>query len=88
MNIAAKDVLIHCPTAKVTLENAVNQLDSLHDSAFEKGINEGLTQKQCKLQLAKIRDNRTRIKDTISLADDTMKIVDEEYRRIKTAMMW
>ena len=49
---------------------------------------QGMSEKYCKTIIEKVRDNEARIKETVKLGEETMKIVDEEYRKIKTAMMW
>jgi len=47
-----------------------------------------LNKKQIKVAMQNLSDNIGRIKDTISLAGESMKITDEQYKKIKNAMMW
>ena len=51
-------------------------------------MSQGLSEKYCKSINVKVANNEARIRETIKLGEETMKILDEEYRKIKTAMMW
>ena len=88
VNQTCKDVISKCPPSKVHLEDVLAKITGMRDNAVELGMSQGLSEQYCRSAQVKIRDNEMRIKETIKLGGETMKIVDEEYRRIKTAMMW
>eukprot|EP00112_Aurelia_sp_Birch-Aquarium-sp1_P014334 Seg3085.2 transcript_id=Seg3085.2/GoldUCD/mRNA.D3Y31 product="Ras-related protein RabC" protein_id=Seg3085.2/GoldUCD/D3Y31 len=88
VNQTCKDVISKCPPSKVLLEDVLAKIAGIRDKAVDLGMSQGLSEQYCRSVQAKIRDNEARIKETVKLGGETMKIVDEEYRRIKTAMMW
>ena len=77
-----------CPSCKVALEDVLARIAPVKANVVEIGMSQGLSEKYCKKINEKVENNEARIKETIKLGEETMKILDEEYRKIKTAMMW
>lgn len=70
------------------MEDVLAKVAFVKPNIVEVGMSQGLSEQYCKKITAKVETNQARIKETIKLGEETMKIVDEEYRKIKTAMMW
>ncbi|XP_057306571.1 uncharacterized protein LOC130644831 [Hydractinia symbiolongicarpus] len=83
-----KRVLTQCPTLKINITDHLNELSALEGSALDKATNQGLNKKQAKISLQVIKDNMVRISDTIELANESMKVTDDQFKKIKNAMMW
>ena len=66
----------------------LTKIASIKDSTVELGAAQGLSEKYCRQALEKISNNELRIKETIKLGAETMKIVNGEYQKVRTAMMW
>lgn len=88
LNPACKDVTSQCPPSKVALEDVLTRIASMKGNIVEIGMSQGLSEQYCKNIVVKMDKNVARITETIKLGEETMKIVDEEYRKVKTAMMW
>lgn len=88
MGKTTKRVLIQCPTLKINITDHLNELKALEGSALEKATNHGMNKKQAKISLQVIKDNIARISDTIELANESMKVTDDQFKKIKNAMMW
>ena len=81
-------VLLQCPSLQVTLSDSHTALVELQGSANSKAAAMDFNKKQIKLCLQFINNNISRIEDTIGLADEAMKVTYDQFKRIKTAMMW
>ena len=81
-------VLSQCPTLKVNLSDHFNSLRTMQEAATEKATEQGLNKKQIKLALDAFKYNLERIKDTIMLADQSMKATNDQFKKIRNAMMW
>jgi len=88
VNPSCKEVIAQCPICKVALEDVLTRIGPIKANVVEIGMSQGLSEKYCKSINVKVANNEARIRETIKLGEETMKILDEEYRKIKTAMMW
>ena len=41
-----------------------------------------------RIAVQNLNEDIEKIKDTIALADESMRITDEQFKKIKNAMMW
>ena len=73
---------------KVQLSDQCKELERESETLLDKGSSVGLNKKQLKVAVQSLEDNIEKIKDTIALADEAMKITDDQFKRIKNAMMW
>jgi len=83
-----RKVLSQCPTLKVQLSDQVKELERESETLLDKGSSVGLNKKQLRVAAQSMEDNIEKIKDTIALADEAMRITDDQFKRIKNAMMW
>lgn len=81
-------VLSQCPSLKVNLTDQLSVLENESATLQEAGVGAGLNKKQIRVAIQNLNDNLERIKDTIYLADESMKITDDQFKKIKNAMMW
>ena len=80
--------MAQCPICKVALEDVLTRIAPIKANAVEIGMSQGFSEKYCKSINVKVANNEARIRETIRLGEETMKILYEEYQKIKTAMMW
>jgi len=83
-----KRVLLQCPTLKINLTDHLKKLNADKNTTNDKLTELGFNKKQCKISLDYFEENLLRIQDTIELADESMGITDEQFKKIKNAMMW
>ena len=81
-------VLAQCPVAKVKLMEQSNELEKIRAVAMEKAIEMNMNKKQAKLSVGVVEANMTRIRDASFLADESMKVTDDQFKKVKNAMMW
>ena len=85
---STKRVLSQCPPLRVSLSDSLVALSELQPGVEEKAVEGGLTKKQVKVCVEQVAENISRIQDTVCLADESMKVTDEQFNKIKAAMMW
>lgn len=57
-------------------------------SAYDRAVTAGHSQRGAKAALANIDSNNDRISEAITIAMETMTAVDNDYKKIKAAMLW
>lgn len=83
-----RKVLAQCPVLKTQLSDQLRVLEEKSENLLEKGANTGLNKKQIRVAVQNLNEDIEKIKDTIALADESMRITDEQFKKIKNAMMW
>lgn len=81
-------MLAQCPVLKTQLSDQLRVLEEESENLLEKGANVGLNKKQIRIAVQNLNEDIEKIKDTIALADESMRITDEQFKKIKNAMMW
>lgn len=81
-------VLSQCPVLQVSLSDSLKTLTTLNETASNKASVMDFSKKQIKISLQIINNNILRIEDTIALAGESMKATDDQFKKIKSAMMW
>ena len=81
-------MIAQCPVLKINISDHLNSLNEIKDIANQKAVEQDLNKKQTKFALRIIKDNMTHIEDTIILADESMKVTDDQYKKIRNAMVW
>ena len=80
--------MAQCPVLKTQLSDQLRVLEEESENLLEKGANVGLNKKQIRIAVQNLNEDIEKIKDTIALADESMRITDEQFKKIKNAMMW
>ena len=57
-------------------------------TAFDRAVSRGMSQRRAKAAVINIDSNCTRIGEALATAMETMTAVDNDYKRIKAAMLW
>ena len=86
--MASKRVLKECPGAHNKLKETEVNINELKPSAFDRALAAGYSQRGAKAALANIDSNNERISEAITIAMETMTEVDNNYKKIKAAMLW
>ena len=86
--MASKKVLIQCPGALNKLRTVEENLSELKFSAFDRAVARGMSQRRAKAAVINIDANCTRIGELMASAMETMTAVDNDYKKIKAAMLW
>ena len=81
-------MLAQCPVLKTQLSDQLRVLEEESENLLKKGANVGLNKKQIRIAVQNLNEDIEKIKDTIALADESMRITDEQFKKIKNAMMW
>ena len=85
---ASKKVLVQCPGALNSLRESEDKINELKVTAFEHATARGMTQRRAKAAVCNIDANCTRIGEAVATAMETMTAVDNDYKKIKAAMLW
>lgn len=85
---ASKKVLVQCPGALNSLRENEDKINELKATAFERATARGMTQRRAKAAVCNIDANCTRIGEAVATAMETMTAVDNDYKKIKAAMLW
>lgn len=80
--------MAQCPVLKTQLSDQLRVLEGESENLLEKGASVGLNKKQMRVAVQNLNEDIEKIKDTIALADESMRITDEQFKKIKNAMMW
>ena len=88
LSSSAKQVLSQCPGAKVALEEYLQKIDDLSDSLMDICTAHSHSQRGAKAIEANVLANTIRVKEAIDSATESLQAVDEDYKRIKAAMLW
>lgn len=83
-----RKVLAQCPVLKTQLSDQLSILEEEAENLLQKGVSVGLNKKQMRVAVQNLNEDIEKIKDTIALADESMRITDEQFKKIKNAMMW
>lgn len=83
-----KRVIAQCPALKVNLSDYLTSLNELKDTASKRSNELGFNRKQTKMTLDNIKTNISRVEDTLQLIDESLRITDKQFKKIKNAMMW
>ena len=84
----SKKVLAQSPGALNTLRENEDKINELKPTAFERAVARGMTQRRARAAVINIDANCTRIGEALAAAMETMTAVDNDYKRIKAAMLW
>lgn len=85
---ASKKVLIQSPGALNKLRENEDKINELKPTAFDRAVARGMTQRRARAAVINIDSNCTRIGEALAVAMETMTAVDNDYKRIKAAMLW
>lgn len=81
-------MLAQCPSLKVLLSEDLQKLKEYASTLQQAAIAAGLNKKQAKVAAQNLSENIERVKDTLVLGDEAMKVTDDQFKKIKNAMMW
>lgn len=73
---------------KVLLSEDLQKLQDYTSTLQQDAIAAGLNKKQAKVAAQSLHENIQRVNDTLVLGDEAMKITDDQFKKIKNAMMW
>ena len=85
---ASKKVLIQSPGALNKLRENEDKINELKPTAFERAVARGMSQRRARAAVINIDSNCTRVGEALAAAMETMTAVDNDYKRIKAAMLW
>ncbi|XP_032242481.2 uncharacterized protein LOC5516669 [Nematostella vectensis] len=85
---SSKKVLSNCPVAHNRLKETQQKIDKLRVSAFDRAMASGMSQRRARAALANIDANCNRIREAIATAMESMTAVENDYKKIKAAMLW
>ena len=76
------------PGALNKLRENEDKINELKPTAFERAVARGMTQRRARAAVINIDANCTRIGEALATTMETMTAVDNDYKRIKAAMLW
>lgn len=88
LGAASKKVLTQAPGALNKLREHEEKINELKITAFDRAVAKGMSQRRAKAAVINIDANCTRIEEALATAMETMTAVDNDYKRIKAAMLW
>ncbi|XP_015759121.1 PREDICTED: ras-related protein RGP2-like [Acropora digitifera] len=88
LGAASKKVLTQAPGALNKLREHEEKINELKITAFDRAVAKGMSQRRAKAAVINIDANCTRIGEALATAMETMTAVDNDYKRIKAAMLW
>ena len=88
LGAASKKVLTQCPGALNKLRENEEKINELKVTAFDRAVARGMSQRRARAAVINIDANCTRIGEALATAMETMTAVDNDYKRIKAAMLW